>query len=59
MYNTITDNLRKVSRDVGVPYPTLWTWVRQGKVSLPGDLERLKTAMKVEGRWYLPEKGKR
>jgi hypothetical protein len=57
MYNNLTDNLRKVSRDVGVPYPTLWTWVRTRKIILPDDFERLKTARKVEGRWYLPDKG--
>jgi hypothetical protein len=51
-----TENLAEVSRKYGIPYPTLYWWVRVGRVLLPGDEVWLGKLRKNEqGRYYLKE----
>jgi transposase-like protein len=58
MYRQIGENLSEVSRRYGIPVPTLYYWILTGKIKLPDDAESLRGAKKVNGRWYLQEKGK-
>ena len=50
------ENLAEISRKYGIPYPTLYWWVRAGRIVLPrdepllGKLQREKT-----GRYYRKE----
>ena len=53
MYRDLSENLSAVARECRVPVGTLWRWVQLGKLKLPEDLEIVKSAKKVGGRWYL------
>jgi hypothetical protein len=49
-----TENLAELSRKYRIPYPTLYGWVRAGKIVLPRDEEKLSRLRKNEqGRYYL------
>ena len=51
-----TENMAELSRKYRIPYPTLYGWVRAGKIVLPRDEERLSRLRKNEqGRYYLKE----
>jgi hypothetical protein len=50
------DNLAEISRKYGIPYPTLYWWVRAGKIVLPRDEELLGQLRRDEtGRYYLED----
>lgn len=50
------ENLAEISRKYGIPYPTLYWWVRAGKIVLPKDEELLGQLRRDEtGRYYLEQ----
>jgi hypothetical protein len=51
------DNLAEISRKYAIPYPTLYWWVRAGKIVLPRDEELLAQLRRTEHRRYYLEQG--
>ncbi len=50
------ENLAETSRKHGIPYATLYGWVRSGKIVLPKDEELLgRLRRNKKGRYYLKE----
>jgi len=50
------ENLAEISRKYGIPYPTLYWWVRAGKIVLPKDEKLLGRLRRDEnGRYYLED----
>jgi hypothetical protein len=47
------ENLAEISRKYGIPYPTLYGWVRIGRIVLPRDEELLSQLRRSKrGRYY-------
>ena len=50
------ENLAEISRKYGIPYPTLYWWVRAGRIVLPRDEPLLgKLRKEKTGRYYRKE----
>ena len=50
------ENLAEISRKYGIPYPTLYWWVRAGRIVLPRDEELLANLRREKtGRYYRKE----
>jgi predicted site-specific integrase-resolvase len=53
------ENLAEVSRNCGIPYATLYWWVRTGRIVLPRDLDLLGQLRRSStGRYYQEEMAK-
>jgi predicted site-specific integrase-resolvase len=51
------ENLAEISRKYEIPYPTLYWWIKSGKIVLPRDEKMLSQLRRnKKGRYYRKEK---